>query len=98
MLNTLQIETTKVCNGKCVFCPVPTMKRQRGIMPMDLFKKIIDDCKDIQPKEVLPFLNGEPFLDPHILERIEYINKTLPHSDVVLYSNGNLLTADNAEK
>src|SRR3990172_2918077 len=95
-LGTLQIETTNLCNGKCVFCPVPTTKRERGFMSMDLFKKIIDDAEEMQPDMVLPFLNGEPFLDKDIFDRIAYVNDKLPHAKVMLYTNGNLLTADKA--
>lgn len=94
---TLQIETTAYCNGRCVFCPVPTMKRPRGFMDMALFKRIIDDAVNCQPSMVLPFLNGEPFTDPEIFERIAYINEKLPNARVILYTNGNLLDADKAK-
>lgn len=97
-LGTLQIETTNLCNGKCVFCPVPSMKRPRGVMEQDLFKKIIDDAAEVSPEYVLPFLNGEPFLDKLIFQRIEYVNEKLPNAKVALYSNGNLLTEEKAEK
>jgi uncharacterized Fe-S cluster-containing radical SAM superfamily enzyme len=97
-LGTLQIETTNHCNGKCVFCPVPTMKRKRGFMDVDLFKKIINDAVEMQPQDVLLFLNGEPFIDPHLFDRIAFVNEKLPHSRVVLYSNGNLLTAEKARE
>jgi len=97
-LGTLQIETTNYCNGKCVFCPVPEMKRERGFMSMDLFKKIIDDAVDMQPDMVLPFLNGEPFIDKDIFDRIAYVNEKLPHAKVCLYSNGNLLDDEKARK
>lgn len=97
-LGTLQIETTNLCNGKCVFCPVPTMKRECGFMTMPLFKKIIDDAVEMDPEMCLPFLNGEPFLDPLIFDRIAYVNDKLPNAKVMLYSNGNLLNAEKARK
>lgn len=100
MLTTIQIETTNICNARCVFCPVPGLTRKRESMSMDLFTKIIDDCRDMdpQPLEILPFLNGEPFADPLIFARIEYINKVLPGARVILYSNGNMLSPDKAKR
>lgn len=97
-LGTLQIETTAFCNGKCVFCPVPTMQRKRGVMEMDLFKKIIDDAVEMEPGMVLPFMNGEPFLDSMLFDRIAYVNDKLPNARVCLYSNGNLLDAEKARR
>jgi len=97
-LGTLQIETTNYCNGKCVFCPVQTMTRKRGVMDEDLFRKIVGDAVEMQPQDVLLFLNGEPFLDRHLFDRIAFVNENLPHSRVVLYSNGNLLTAEKARE
>jgi sulfatase maturation enzyme AslB (radical SAM superfamily) len=90
-IKTLQIETINKCNAKCIFCAVPLQTKPRELMSMDLFKKIIDDCKGLEIKSIYPFLNGEPLLDPFLAERIEYINKTLPKISVGLFSNGHLL-------
>jgi len=94
----VQIETCAYCNARCVFCPHSMMKRPMGKMSDELFKKIIDDCKEIKPLRIFPFLNGELFLDEKILDRIKYINDALPNTEVVIYTNGNLLTADKARK
>ena len=39
----LQIETTNVCNARCVFCAYPKMKREKGIMSMPLFERIVQE-------------------------------------------------------
>jgi radical SAM protein with 4Fe4S-binding SPASM domain len=67
-------------------------------MDMSLFKNIIDQAKEVNPREVMPFLNGEPFLDRNLTERIAYVNETLPKSAVILYSNGSLLTEEKIEE
>ena len=40
----VQIESTNICNAKCVFCPRDDMHRAQGIMSVELFKKIVDEC------------------------------------------------------
>lgn len=93
-LKLLQIESINRCNGNCVFCAVSYQKKRRSDMSMDLFKKIIDDAVDLEPREIMPFLNGEPFVDKTLIEKIQYINKTLPLTNVSLYTNGNLLNEE----
>ena len=34
----VQIESTNICNAKCVFCPRDDMARKQGVMDMELFK------------------------------------------------------------
>ena len=36
----VQIESTNICNAKCVFCPRDDMHRDQGCMDMPLFQKI----------------------------------------------------------
>ena len=40
----VQIESTNICNAKCVFCPRDEMHREQGVMDMALFRKIADEC------------------------------------------------------
>ena len=39
-LQVLQIETTNICNAKCVFCPHDKITKH-GTMSNDLFNKIV---------------------------------------------------------
>lgn len=40
----IAIENTSVCNSRCVFCPNGIMQRPRQAMPMEIFKKTVDDA------------------------------------------------------
>ena len=40
----VQIESTNLCNAKCVFCPRDDMHRRQGVMSFDLFRKVVDEC------------------------------------------------------
>ncbi|HEX7501544.1 MAG TPA: radical SAM protein, partial [Polyangia bacterium] len=86
------IETTNACNAKCAFCPNSVMSRDRQIMSDATFRKIVDDCTTFELKAIEPFLNGEPFMDPQIIPRLQYIRERLPSTKVRLYTNGFGLT------
>jgi hypothetical protein len=82
------VETTNRCNAKCPFCPNQYLQRDKGHMSDDLFEKIIDDCGQFSLPAIEPFLNGEPFVDPKLLPRLELIRNRLPNTKLRLYTNG----------
>ena len=89
-ITSLIIEPTNTCNLRCTFCFVTEgMTREGGFMDFDLFKKIIDDCPDL---EHLCMHNwGEPLLHKDIFKMIEYAkNKGVNY--VVMNTNGTLFT------
>lgn len=91
MIDTIQLETTNHCNNNCKFCPHHNIKLHNH-MTMELFKKIIDECVEIKPNKIVPFLNGEPFLDPLFFDRLHYIREKLPDVFIEIHTNGHLLT------
>ena len=89
-ITSLIIEPTNTCNLRCTFCFVTDgMTRDGGFMDFNRFKKIIDDCTDL---EHLCMHNwGEPLLHKDIFRMIEYAkNKGVNY--VVMNTNGTLLT------
>ena len=90
------IKTTNTCNASCVMCPRELMKRGLGIMEIGLYRKIIDQAKGLNIKEVHLQNFGEPLLDPHIAERISYANKQ--DLKTVIFSNGSLLRSKLSEE
>ncbi len=70
----LQVETTNVCNALCIFCACPNLKRQKGVMNLPLFEKIIDQYIEMGggPVSLTPLM-GDPLLDPHLLQRLEIL-------------------------
>lgn len=89
----LQVETTNVCDAACVFCPYPVMQRPKGTMPMDLFRKIVDEAATIPAIERLTLTGlGETLLDRFLVERIRYARQVLPNGVAIdLYTNGSML-------
>jgi len=87
----VQIESTNLCNAKCVFCPRDLMERQQGIMDMALFRKIVDEASALRIPCVRLHNYGESFIDRQIVEKIRYA-KAQGIREVGLISNGSLVT------
>ena len=68
----VQIESTNICNAKCVFCPRDEMHRRQGVMSFDLFKKIVDECAELGITHVRVHNYGEPFIDRRLVEKVRY--------------------------
>ena len=89
----VQIESTNICNAKCVFCPRDDMERRQGIMDMALFRKIVDECVELGIEHVRMHNYGEPFVDRALVEKVRYAKqKGVPQ--VGMISNGSLITED----
>ena len=68
----VQIESTNLCNAKCVFCPRDEMHRRQGVMDFDLFRKVVDECAALGITHVRVHNYGEPFLDKQLVEKVRY--------------------------
>lgn len=88
----VSVETTSRCNAECPFCPYNVRSREKTHMDQALFEKIIDDCTEFPLPAIEPFLNGEPFVDPNIMKRLELIRSRLPKTKLRIYSNGYALS------
>ena len=89
----VQIESTNLCNAKCVFCPRDEMHRRQGVMDMDLFKKVVDECAALGITHVRVHNYGEPFLDRQLVEKVRYA-KQKGITEVGMISNGSLITEE----
>src|SRR5690606_17167897 len=66
----VQIESTNICNAKCVFCPRDEMHRKQGIMSFELFTKIVDECAELGITHLRVHNYGEPFVDRKLVEKV----------------------------
>jgi sulfatase maturation enzyme AslB (radical SAM superfamily) len=89
----VQIESTNLCNAKCVFCPRDEMHRQQGVMDLELFRKIVDECVELGITHVRVHNYGEPFLDRQLVEKVRYA-KSRGIAEVGMISNGSLITEE----
>jgi len=92
---SVSIEPTNLCNLHCPECPsgTRTLKRERGFIGRDTFKKIIDQLS--QELYYLTFyFQGEPYLHPGFHEMVSYVKSKKIY--VSTSTNGHFLTETNA--
>jgi len=72
----LSIETTNICDAKCIFCANVVMKRKREHLDMPIFKKVVDEFVAMGGAKIdFNAIIGEPLLDPCLLERAQYVRQ-----------------------
>jgi MoaA/NifB/PqqE/SkfB family radical SAM enzyme len=68
------IEATSACNLQCKYCPnVCNDSFPVGNMKFDFLKTIVD--RIYWPCTVIPWMNGEPFLNPEYGKMVKYLNE-----------------------
>ncbi len=89
----VMVELCGVCNLRCIMCPSPNLKRERGFMAWEIYKKVVDEIAEKRPQTQLwPAIMGEPLiLKDKITEYIAYA-KEKGINEVILNTNGTLLT------
>lgn len=90
MPSALYIEPVNICNADCIFCAYQFDERPKRFIDDHVFKKTIDEYCERGGKyiDLTPFA-GEIFVDPEILDKVEYIKaKGL---NVRSYTNATLL-------
>jgi len=92
----LFMDITNICNLRCPLCPtgVGTPGRKKGIMPLETFKKIINDMQRYLISIDL-FNWGEPFLNKHVYDMIRYAHKH--HIITSVSTNFNYFSEKSAE-
>ncbi len=97
------IEPASICNLRCVMCyqvdktftgdnvKKNSNKKMMGMMNMDLFKKIIDECSREDVKALSIGSRGEPMLNKNFTEMISYISNKDNFFDFKINSNGSAL-------
>ncbi len=96
---TLRIDPANLCNLACNFCPtgnkslLSQFNRPGGIMEYKLYTKIIDDLRvfDSKLKKLYFYKDGEPLLNPHLVDMIQYAKDKDVAEELWLFTNGILL-------
>lgn len=84
----LQIETTNVCNARCAFCAYTNLQRQKGVMDLDLFEKIVRDYVAMGGGAVsLTPIMGDPLVDPHLFRRLRLLQDNPAVNRISLTTN-----------
>lgn len=97
--SSVDLENITACNRRCSYCPNSLYGRglaeNKKLMDEKIFKKIVDELAEIEYAGMIrPVFYGEPLLDSRFPEWIRYIRKKLPKADIIIFTNGDLLTLD----
>jgi organic radical activating enzyme len=90
-----QIEITSRCNLACVYCPHPSLAREKHDMSMETYRRSLYwveyfKCKGTQNELSLTGM-GEALLHPDFVEMLAMARHTLPHGKILFSTNGLLL-------
>ena len=104
---SLQIYPTYYCNFKCNYCfrnaPKNILKRKiyyNKVMDFNIFKKAVDDAKQFAQKlKTVTFTGGgDPLVYPHIVEMVDYAEKSQIAERTEILTNAALLTPDVSDR
>lgn len=84
----LIVETTNICDARCVTCPREQFSQKPLTMDMGLFKKIVNDAAQYGMESVDTCGFGEPLLDKHLFERFEVIRTKMPFAKIFCSTTG----------
>ena len=97
----IYIETTNLCNANCIMCPHSKIERNPSIMRDEIFYKVIEHLKEaaVKGKQIFLHKEGEPLLDPQIMERIAYADRMLgQYNEIGINTNAMLLDGKKAKQ
>jgi len=66
-----RIENTNLCNAKCLMCSHDSMTRPKGIMPIDIFRRLVIETKKLGARLISIFGFGEPLIDQELVDKIQ---------------------------
>lgn len=85
----IMIETSSLCNARCEFCSNPTLVREKKVMDDAMFSLIIERIlkEKIDVEKFILHLNGEPFTDKKLIDRIKLLKQTFPEVPIWFTTN-----------
>ncbi len=87
----LHVELTNRCNFSCEFCPDGRMHRPRGVMPLAMVERLLEEAgQGGFAKQVHFHVMGEPLLYPDVVEAARIARRNGMEAWVT--TNGSLLT------
>jgi len=98
----IHIETTNICNFKCVYCPqsIPDEHFKilgRGKMPFERYKQLIDKLtSEYSIERIILTRDGEPLVHPQLEDFVQYTTKK--GIKTTIGSNGSLISPERAKR
>lgn len=94
----VQIEFNGLCNRRCSYCPVSIEPRPNGFLRPDIYDSILNFLAGENfGGQLHPNFYNEPLLFKKFDEYVSKARKVLPQVEIVLNTNGDLLTVEKYE-
>ncbi|MEQ8390851.1 MAG: radical SAM/SPASM domain-containing protein [Thalassospira sp.] len=93
----VDIESAAVCDLACPFCFRQWVATPDKIIKMDLYKTLIDQCKELGVPSIKLNWRGEPLLHPQLPEMIDYAKKS-GILEVIINTNATTLNDQKARE
>lgn len=97
----IYIETTNLCNAKCIMCPHERLTRKPAYMSDEVFEKTVASIEELSLSDVQIFLHkeGEPLMDSKLMDRLSIVAaKFADNNEVGISTNGMLFTHEMADR
>lgn len=94
---SINLEVTSICDSKCIHCPRHEMDRPMRPMPLELFRKIVDEAAELGVPEICPNGFGEIMTMKSIDEHLAYLDSKPHKFRVIINTNGFRMTEDKIE-
>jgi radical SAM protein with 4Fe4S-binding SPASM domain len=89
-LLTLDLETGRRCNLKCLYCYSDAGRRMENELSLAEIKDVIDQAVALGVQAITIIGGGEPLMAPYILDMIDYLSQK--SVNINLFTNATLLT------
>ncbi len=93
-LLSLELEFTKKCNLRCIYCYSAAGEPEEEEMSLDEIKSVISQARDLGARKIILLGGGEPLVYNGLCEVVAYIASL--GMQQVLFTNGTLMTGEMA--
>ena len=96
---SINFEITAACDAKCIHCPRLDMDRPMKAMPMDLFRRMVDEAAELRVSQLCPNGYGEICTIPmRLLEPyFQHISSKRWPFKVIINTNGYRMNTERAD-
>jgi len=84
----INVEITAICDARCIHCPREDMERSQRPMPLDLFKKLVDEAAELGVPDLCPNGFGEILTMRSFDEHLAYARSKPHRFRILVNTNG----------
>jgi radical SAM protein with 4Fe4S-binding SPASM domain len=94
-LLSIELEFTKKCNLKCLYCYTEAGKATKNELTLDELKSVVSQAKELGAKKIILLGGGEPLMYDRLTDIVHYIHSL--GLQQVVFTNGTLINDETAK-